>query len=356
MARRAGDNSSCMVATLEGKWVWVWNWRRCEGGDPAAVAARLRAAGARGALVKAHDGPRWFDQGQPWREIARALKAQGVSAGGWGYFYGQDLAAEAQRAIETVQYGEADLFVLDVEAEFKGRPDAADELGGRIREALGAEYPLYFSSFAIARYHASFPFAAFQRHCDGAAPQVYWNAFRWPAEQALAWTYEDYAGLGVSPARMFPVAGVYQAGSVPYPSPGDLRAFVAAAAQRGSPGASFWSYEHMNEAMWQAIAEAGLVAPPPSEEDAMSSPEAEEIRQSLAALGSRVDRLEAEVGALKAPAPTAARAYTVQPGDTLSDIAARLGIADWRRLYEVNRGVIGPDPNLIRPGQVLALP
>jgi len=51
-----------MTATLAGKWVWVWNWRRCDGGDPVAVAARLRAAGCRGALVKAHDGPRWFDQ------------------------------------------------------------------------------------------------------------------------------------------------------------------------------------------------------------------------------------------------------------------------------------------------------
>ncbi len=142
---------------------------------------------------------------------------------------------------------------------------------------------------------------------------------------------------------------------MPYPSPDDLRAFVAAAAQRGSLGVSFWSYEHMNAAMWQAVADAGLAAPPPAEEDAMSSHEAEEIRQSLASLGSRVDRLEAEVGALKAPAP-AARAYTVQPGDTLSEIAARLGIGDWRHLYEINRGVIGPDPNLIRPGQVLALP
>jgi len=369
MARPPGDNLIVMTATpstgslagqagraLDGKWVWVWNWRRCDGGDPAAVAPRLRAAGCRGALVKAHDGPRWFDQGLPWREIARALKAQGMSVGGWGYFYGQDLAGEAQRAIETVQYGEADLFVLDVEAEFKRRPEAADELCRRIREAVGGEYPLYYSSFAIARYHLAFPFAALQRHCAGAAPQVYWNAFRWPLDQALAWMYDDYATLGVPPEQLFPVAGVYHAGSVPYPSPESVRTFAAAAAQRGSPGVSFWSYEHMNAAMWQAVAEAELAAPSPPEEDEMSSREAEELRGSLAALGSRVDRLEAEFGALR-PAPSpAARTYTVQPGDTLSQIAARLGVADWRRLYETNRGVIGADPNLIRPGQVLIIP
>jgi len=31
-------------------------------------------------------------------------------------------------------------------------------------------------------------------------------------------------------------------------------------------------------------------------------------------------------------------------------------MGDWRPLYEANRGVIGPDPNLIRPGQVLNIP
>src|SRR6266540_3332058 len=139
---------------LAGKWVWLWNWRRCDGGDSTRVLQRLRAAGCRGALVKAFDGPRWFDQGRPWRDIAAELKANGVpdAIGGWGYCYGNDPAGEAQRAIETAQYGQADLLVLDVEAEFKGRPQAAEELCRRIRDALGPDYPLYFSSFAIARY------------------------------------------------------------------------------------------------------------------------------------------------------------------------------------------------------------
>src|SRR2546422_3499714 len=146
---------------LEGKWVWLWNWRRCDGGDALLVAARLNAAGCRGALVKAFDGPRWFNQGAPWRDIAASLKEHGLSVGGWGYLYGEDAAGEARRAIETAQYREADLLVLDVEAEFKDRPDAAEEICRRIREALGPEYPLYFSSFALPQYHGTFPFETF---------------------------------------------------------------------------------------------------------------------------------------------------------------------------------------------------
>jgi LysM repeat protein len=49
------------------------------------------------------------------------------------------------------------------------------------------------------------------------------------------------------------------------------------------------------------------------------------------------------------------RTYTVQPGDTLSGIAARFGIS-WKSLYAKNKKVIGSNPNRIFAGQVLKLP
>ena len=49
--------------------------------------------------------------------------------------------------------------------------------------------------------------------------------------------------------------------------------------------------------------------------------------------------------------------YTVQPGDTLTAIATRLGVrGGWPALYAANRRVIGPSPGLIRPGTILRLP
>ena len=51
--------------------------------------------------------------------------------------------------------------------------------------------------------------------------------------------------------------------------------------------------------------------------------------------------------------------YTVQPGDTLSGIAQRF-YGDGNKYHQIydycNRQVIGPDPNLIRPGEVLYIP
>lgn len=48
------------------------------------------------------------------------------------------------------------------------------------------------------------------------------------------------------------------------------------------------------------------------------------------------------------------RVVVVRPGDTLWALAGHCPA--WHRLYALNRDVIGPDPDLIRPGQRLRLP
>jgi len=65
------------------------------------------------------------------------------------------------------------------------------------------------------------------------------------------------------------------------------------------------------------------------------------------------------------PAHATGRVVAVSSGDTLWALAAaelppRASAADitdrWRLIYLRNRGVIGADPDLIRPGQLLRLP
>jgi len=69
--------------------------------------------------------------------------------------------------------------------------------------------------------------------------------------------------------------------------------------------------------------------------------------------------------AMGTTAPPPAGAVTVRPGDSLWTIAAaRLGpsanpariAAAWPRWFAANRAVIGADPDLVRPGQVLRPP
>ncbi len=67
------------------------------------------------------------------------------------------------------------------------------------------------------------------------------------------------------------------------------------------------------------------------------------------------DTATADTAAL--PAATAGgRSYTVQFGDTLGTIADARGIGGgWSALYDGNRSVVGADPDLIVPGEVLDL-
>jgi LysM repeat protein len=63
-----------------------------------------------------------------------------------------------------------------------------------------------------------------------------------------------------------------------------------------------------------------------------------------------------EITAARLAAQPAAT-WTVRPGDTLSAVAAALRIhGGWPALYAANRAAVGPNPSLIRPGTVLALP
>jgi nucleoid-associated protein YgaU len=59
-----------------------------------------------------------------------------------------------------------------------------------------------------------------------------------------------------------------------------------------------------------------------------------------------------------AEAESMARTYTVDSGDNLSAIAKQeLGDANrWREIYELNKDVIGGNPDLIQPGMELKLP
>ena len=56
--------------------------------------------------------------------------------------------------------------------------------------------------------------------------------------------------------------------------------------------------------------------------------------------------------------PTRGSNYTVQAGDTLWGIAQRAynDAEDWDTIYQANKQVIGGNPNLIYPGQVLHIP
>lgn len=62
-------------------------------------------------------------------------------------------------------------------------------------------------------------------------------------------------------------------------------------------------------------------------------------------------------GTVRVTTVSAVATWDVQPGDTLSAIAAALAVpGGWQALYAANRVRVGPNPNLIQPGTILVLP
>jgi LysM repeat protein len=85
-----------------------------------------------------------------------------------------------------------------------------------------------------------------------------------------------------------------------------------------------------------------------------------QVRKPQAATSNRVPRVTQHRTPAVRSAPRVAPApganYVVEPGDSLSQIAARNGVSGgWQRIYALNRAQIGGDPNLIFPGQRLRL-
>ncbi|MCL6597935.1 MAG: LysM peptidoglycan-binding domain-containing protein [Alicyclobacillus macrosporangiidus] len=75
-------------------------------------------------------------------------------------------------------------------------------------------------------------------------------------------------------------------------------------------------------------------------------------------VGSTTASVKPMAATVSRPKPPTPKTYTVKSGDTLWGIAKKLSGSgsNYTTLYQLNKSVIGPDPNLIKPGQVLRIP
>lgn len=75
-------------------------------------------------------------------------------------------------------------------------------------------------------------------------------------------------------------------------------------------------------------------------------------------VGQKLRIWQSTVGNPQLPTPThqPPKVHVVESGQNLSVIAAKYGLSSWQTLYDLNRAVIGDNPNFIKPGQRLRLP
>lgn len=215
---------------------WFWHWMDETDGRPLVATARAQRAGA-GLILKAFDGVMWMPNNWGAGPGAILLATQyyrslGISVGAWAVLTGREPVREAQCTIDTARAGPR-FIVLDVEPYagfWEGTTAGAQEYAGRVREALGAAYPLYLCLDSRAQHLNMIPLSTFICLCDGLVPMVYWRSFGQPVETAWRVAYEPIKGLGKP---------IYPAGQG-NGTPDEWRRFIALANACGCAGVSVW--------------------------------------------------------------------------------------------------------------------
>jgi hypothetical protein len=249
--------------SLNGKGYFIWKIPYCDRGDPAAIAARAKAANLTHVLIKIADGSTWpynfdFDRNLDLiPPVKEALEGEGIEVWGWHYVRGDDPVSEARLAVErTLTLGMSG-YVIDAEGEYRTKTKwaAATRFMQEIRAGL-PKLPIALSTYRYPRMHADFPFKPFLEYCDLSMPQVYFEQMHDPEAQ-LELTVEQYMAL--QPARpIVPTAPTYARGKWS-PSVDEITRFFNKARELGLSGANAWSWdfaarpEYMH--LWNAVAD-----------------------------------------------------------------------------------------------------
>ena len=210
-----------------------------------------------------------------------------------------DPISEADWFVHEIQgyIGEA-VLVLDWEVEDVGNVNWAKKWLDRVYEKTGVKPMVYMSGSVVNNYDWS-PVVA--------GDYGLWIAY-WPNE------YQYGQGWPTDPSQM-----TYPIGKWP-----------------------FW-------AIWQFSSRNGTL------DCDVAQMDREGWMKYAAKNGQPVPAPTPEPTPAPAPAPEPSYVtYTVQPGDSLSSIAAEYGTT-WQKIYADNKAVIGGDPNRIYPNQVLKI-
>jgi len=248
--------------TLKGKGYFMWQVPKCDGGDPARIAARCRSAGLSHVMFKIADGANWAYNYDPTRRIeyippvAAALHGVGIKVWGWHYVRGDDPVGEARLAIQRMRTLNLDGYIVDAEREYKepGKKVAAQRFMQELRAGL-PNTPVGLSTYRYPQVHYSLPYSQFLERCDFAMPQVYFE-FAHDVEQQLERSVAQYQAL--QPARPIVVTGPTYNHNAWRPSAEEVLRFLQRARQMGLAAVNFWAYDFATRStmidLWDAVA------------------------------------------------------------------------------------------------------
>jgi hypothetical protein len=251
----------------DGTHVWIWEPWNVYGGDVNQLIVECKKRGIDGVIIKFANGSlandpvsqRFMDY---FKRFTGALKAAGITVGGWIYQYLNDPLGEAEACSQAIAAG-ADWIVFDAEIEIKGKGAQVSQF----LQAYRAKHPhtaTGLSSFAIANYHIDeVPYADYAKYVDVLMPQIYWDEMRWSIEVAFLSSITSYKTYNK------PIAPTGQSYLTAKPS--DMAKFVQLCKSNGFTHVSWWNWDQSTPEQLNAIGENRVqpIKPltPPAPED-----------------------------------------------------------------------------------------
>jgi len=338
---------------------WVWQFRH--DGDREVIRDVLASHGL-GIAMKTHDGVDWMSKYDDSAEaidgpdtidaLARFFEDGGVPFHAWGVLHGEDPATEAIRASQVLSAG-ARSVILDLEAH-SGFWRGTDADAARFGEELRRMQPSAFVATSIdARPWEvpRIPMAEFAQFTDAIAPQVYWGAFNnAPNITKYRLSGDDPGDAGITPrfALQSAIRAVSDFGLPVHPigdgtvaGGAEWSDFIDESFASRAEALSVWRFGVADEAVWQLLRDSpprpstyavqsgdtlsalagewGTTVDAIAAANDITNPNLLYIGQEL-----RIPRAGGTAGGgsvAPAPAPIAAKRYTVQPGDSLWSIA-----------------------------------
>ena len=314
----------------------VWVWQFATDGEPNLVGSRLQGLGL-GILLKTHDGLQWMSEydKSPYAVtgpaqvavLANYFESAGVPFHAWAVVQGVDPVREARMAAEVLAAGARSIF-LDLEPHpgfWRGTPADAVAFGQELRR-LQPDAQVVLSVDPRPWTFERIPIAEFAAFASAIAPQQYWQTFNTPANHTrYAESGFPVPPTGLTPEFLLDVSvkalsaygrPIIHVGQGATADAAEWRRFVEGAYGAGSDFVTVWRYGVTTDAVFSLLVEI-----PPRQ-----------------------------------PQVTV---YVVEPGDTLSAIAARFGttveaIVEANNIADAHWIYVGQQLQIAGPGGIPA--
>ena len=240
---------------LTGRGMWIWYVADSSGGNLNSIITTAHTYGIGTLLIKSGDGTTVWSQFTP--QLVSTLHAAGIKVCAWQYVYGSHPIFEAEVGAAAVQAG-ADCLLIDAESEYEGRYVQAQQYIVKLRQLIGASFPVGLAGFPYVDFHPAFPYSVFLG--PGGAqynvPQMYWADIGTTVDAVYQPPFSFNSPYGRPIEPLGEVAG--------NPPPRQVMRFRQLSRVYGSGGVSWWDWQESSARDWKAVGKlvGNLQSPP----------------------------------------------------------------------------------------------